>query len=93
MEARKLTAREVVDARKVKLGKREVAAILRSTGKIHAMKGTKLVSFDLKRDPPVEKELYEALLGPTGSLRAPAIRTGKTLIVGFNEDSWKKLLK
>jgi arsenate reductase-like glutaredoxin family protein len=57
------------------------------------MKGTKLVSFDLKRDPPVEKELYEALLGPTGSLRAPAIRTGKTLIVGFNEDTWKKLLK
>ena len=36
---------------------------------------------------------HKSLLGPTGSLRAPAIRMGKTLVVGFNEDEWKKLLK
>jgi len=27
-------------------------------------------------------------LGPTGNLRAPAIRTGKTLVVGFNADAF-----
>ena len=91
MESRGLTAREVVDARKEKLGKREVAAILRGSNKVHAMRGAKTVSFDLKRDPPMEKDLYEAVLGPQGTLRAPAVRSGKTLVVGFNEDVWKTL--
>ncbi len=87
-----MTAREVVDARKDKLGKREIAAILRGTNKIHAMKGKRVVEFDLKRDPPVEKDLYENLIGPTGSLRAPAVRSGKTLVVGFNEEHWQDVL-
>jgi hypothetical protein len=26
------------------------------------------------------------MLGPTGNLRAPCLRTGKTVIVGFNEE-------
>jgi hypothetical protein len=26
------------------------------------------------------------MLGPTGNLRAPTIRIGKTCLVGFNED-------
>ncbi len=26
------------------------------------------------------------MLGPTGNLRAPTIRRGKTVIVGFNEE-------
>ena len=27
-----------------------------------------------------------AMLGPTGNLRAPTLRVGKTIIVGFNEE-------
>jgi hypothetical protein len=26
------------------------------------------------------------MLGPTGNLRAPTLRAGKTVIVGFNEE-------
>ena len=33
----------------------------------------------------ITDEFVEAMLGPTGNLRAPTIRRGKTLIVGFNE--------
>jgi hypothetical protein len=32
------------------------------------------------------KAAVDAMLGPTGNLRAPTIRRGKTVIVGFNED-------
>ena len=92
LEERGMAAKEVVDARKVKLGKREIAAILRGTSKVYAMRGKKSVEFDLKRDPPVEKVLYENLIGPTGSLRAPSVRSGKVLVVGFNEDVWKQVL-
>jgi arsenate reductase-like glutaredoxin family protein len=88
---RGLAAREVVDARKVSLGKPQIAAMLRQTQKVVAAKGKASVDYDLKRDPPVEKVLYEVLLGPTGSLRAPSLRLGRTLVVGFNEERWKAL--
>lgn len=81
----------MVDARKVKLAKRDVVTILRGTNRILAMKGKKWVDWDLKRDPPVEKELYGMLMGPTGNLRAPSVRSGKTLVVGFLEEPWKSM--
>lgn len=92
MAARGLTAREVVDARKDPLAKRETVSILRGTNKVVAMKGKKVVTYDLKREPPVEKELLGNIMGPTGNLRAPALRLGKTLVVGFNEEAWSELL-
>ena len=89
---RGLKAKEVVDARKEKLGKPQIASILRGTTLVVATKGKATVDFDLKRDPPVEKVLYEHLIGPTGSLRAPSLRIGRTLVVGFNEERWQALL-
>jgi hypothetical protein len=47
-------------------------------------KGKKTVEFDLERDRPDDEELLSHLLGRSGKLRAPAVRTGSTLIVGFN---------
>ena len=29
------------------------------------------------------------MLGPTGNLRAPTIRSGKTVLVGFNEEAFE----
>jgi len=54
-------------------------------------KGKKVVRFDMKRDPPSESALLQAMLGPTGNLRAPTIRRGKTLLVGFNEDVYSEV--
>ena len=38
------------------------------------------------------KEVVEAMLGPTGNLRAPTIRRGKTVLVGFNEEVFEQIL-
>jgi hypothetical protein len=38
------------------------------------------------------KEVVDALLGPTGNLRAPTLRKGKTLLVGFNEEIYESVL-
>jgi hypothetical protein len=54
--------------------------------KVVVAKGKKVLTFDLKKDPPADKDLLAHLLGPTGSLRAPTLRKGKTLLVGFNEE-------
>lgn len=55
-------------------------------------KGQKVVAFDLKNDKPDDETLLAHMLGPTGNLRAPTIRKGKTLLVGFNEDVYADVL-
>jgi hypothetical protein len=40
----------------------------------------------MKKDAPTDDELAGALLGPTGNLRAPAIRRGKKLFIGFHDE-------
>jgi hypothetical protein len=32
------------------------------------------------------------MVGATGNLRAPCLRVGKTLVVGFNEDAYAGVL-
>jgi hypothetical protein len=46
----------------------------------------------MKVDPPDDGVLLTHLLGPTGNLRAPTIRVGKTVVVGFNEDVYREML-
>ncbi len=52
-------------------------------------KGKKVVTFDMIKARPSDSELLEVMLGPTGNLRAPAIRRGKTLLIGFNEETYR----
>jgi arsenate reductase-like glutaredoxin family protein len=32
------------------------------------------------------------LLGPSGNLRAPTVRKGKTLLIGFNDEAYQEVL-
>jgi arsenate reductase-like glutaredoxin family protein len=60
---------------------------------IYASKGNRVVHLDLKKDKPDAATLKGLLLGPTRNLRAPTLRKGRTLIVGFDEATYAKLLK
>jgi len=66
--------------------------LLQKVKEVYAAKGKRVVHFDLKKDKPSEDELAKVLLGPTGNLRAPTLRIGKTLLVGFDEDTYKAIL-
>ena len=83
---------ETVAANKVKLGGAEAMKLAKQVSKVVVAKGKKTVSFDMKKSPPGRQELLGAMLGPTGNLRAPTIRKGKTLVVGFNEEAYSALL-
>lgn len=52
-----------------------------------------MVTLDLKKVPLDDDTLVGYLLGPTGNLRAPTIKRGKTLYVGFSEDSYREMIK
>lgn len=47
-------------------------------------KGKKVSEF--KPGGKASADVVEAMLGPTGNLRAPCLKIGKTVIVGFNDD-------
>ena len=55
-------------------------------------KGKKIVTFDMKKSPPDDDTLAAHLLGPTGNLRAPTLRKGRTLLVGFSEEAYREVL-
>lgn len=43
----------------------------------------------MKKDAPDEATLLAHILGPSGNLRAPTLRKGKTLLIGFNEEAYR----
>ena len=51
-----------------------------------------MVTFSMTQNRPDEETLLAHLLGPTGRLRAPTLRKGKTLLVGFNEEVYANIL-
>ena len=55
-------------------------------------KGGGSVQLDLTRNRPVNEDLLALLLGRSGKLRAPAVRVGTTLIVGYNDGVLKRLI-
>jgi arsenate reductase-like glutaredoxin family protein len=49
-------------------------------------RGKKILSFDLRRQRHPDDELLQLLLGRSGKLRAPCLRSGKRLLVGYNQE-------
>jgi arsenate reductase-like glutaredoxin family protein len=82
-----------VDARKAPIRGREALGVIEEVDEIYAVKGKKVIHLDLRTARPDEQALLEVLLGPTGNLRAPALRRGRTLIVGFDEPTYERLLR
>jgi len=80
-----------VIANKIKLGKKDALAEAKRARHVYVGRGKKLVHFDLKKEPPSDAELLKHILGPTGNLRAPTIRVGQTMLVGFNEEAYAKV--
>ena len=60
--------------------------LLEGVARLHVAKGSKVIHFDLARDRPSDADLLGILLGRSGKLRAPTIRRGSTLLVGYNSE-------
>jgi hypothetical protein len=82
----------VVDATKERRGRDEALKLAKSAGRVVTAKGKKIVVFDMKKTPPDDDTLAAHLLGPTGNLKAPTLRIGETLLVGFGEEAYRQEL-
>ena len=79
---------EIVPASR-KLGKKDAAALAKAASKLYVAKGKKVEEW--KPAGKADAAAVAAMLGPTGNLRAPCLRVGKTVIVGFNEDLYEAI--
>ena len=81
---------EVVDAKKVKKGRDEALALARAVETVVVARGKKVLTFDMK-SPPADDDLVAAMLGPTGNLKAPTLRLGRLLLVGYGEEAYRQV--
>jgi arsenate reductase-like glutaredoxin family protein len=66
--------------------------LLQGIDEMLVAKGQKIDRFDLRQGRPGDDELLALLLGRSGKLRAPTIRAGKRLLVGYNQEMVATLL-
>ena len=80
-----------MNAKKSPLKGADALALVDQVNELYAAKGKNVVHVNLKTDRPDDAELKKLLLGPTGNLRAPTLRKGKTLVVGFDEKTYQRV--
>jgi hypothetical protein len=71
------------------LGALQALETAKEVDRIIVSRGKSTVTFDMQKSPPGQETLLAHLLGPTGNLRAPTLRRGKTLLVGFSAESYR----
>jgi len=81
-----------VDAKKQSIKGDQALGVLAGVDQLYAAKGRRVVHVDLRKGKPDRAALLALLLGPTGNLRAPTLRKGRTLLVGFDEPTYKQVL-
>ena len=72
-----------------KLQKGDARDLLKSASRLIVAKGKKVDEFSVGARLPAGA--VDAMLGPTGNLRAPTARKGKTVVVGFNEEAYGRV--
>lgn len=67
-------------------------ALLEGVTDLYVARGRKVLHVDITAERPPDHELVGLLLGRSGKLRAPAMRTGTTFVVGYNPEILEKTL-
>ena len=70
---------------------KDALALVKQVNEIYAAKGKKVIHLNMKKDQPDDAALCKIMLGPTGNLRAPTLRKGKTLVIGFDEETYRRV--
>lgn len=78
-----------MDARKETIGEDAALALINSFKKIVVGRGKKILEFKVEQNNI--DEIMKISLGRTGNLRSPAVLTGDTLYVGFNDSIYKDI--
>lgn len=67
--------------------------MLGDVDEIYSVKGKRMTYVDLRKEKPNDETLSTLLLGATGNLRAPTLRAGRTLLVGFDQTTYERIFR
>ena len=87
-----LEIKTVVDVDKVRFSGSRLIALAREAERLLSAAEGGVTELDLRRSPPSDEELQRLLMGAEGGLRVPAVRIGRTLLVGFDEAMYRTAL-
>jgi hypothetical protein len=90
-DEKKITIDEAVEARKMKIADEDAWNLLAAADRIVVGRGKKMVVLDPKKD--AKEEILKNCLGRTGNLRAPTLKIGNLLVVGFNDAMYEEYIK
>ena len=89
MDACGITPKESAPASR-KLGADDARALAAAAATVVVVKGKQVQTFKPGEKPA--DDVIDAMLGPTGNLRAPTFVSGRTVVVGFNEATYLEVL-
>ena len=76
----------------MRLGLKDALEMLKGADLLIAARGKKVERIDLAAGKPDKATVERLMLGPTGNLRAPTLLVGRTILVGFDEETYRKVL-
>ena len=88
--ARNKVAHAFTDVRKAPVSPEETVALVRRHARALAKRGAALVEIDPAT--ATDAEIHKHFLGREGSLRAPTVSVGDTLVAGWDEATLRKLV-
>lgn len=88
--AHDVVAKETLSANQARLGPDAAMELAQTVTKIVAARGKSVV--ELKTKDCDAETLKKYLVGPTGNLRSPVVRKGKTLYVGFHAEAFESMV-
>ena len=91
LEAAKIEPKQRADAKKDPIQAQDALDVLKGCSELHATKGRAVIHVKLGKSAPDATVLRSLLVGPTGKLRAPTLRSGTRLVVGFDTAMYETL--
>ena len=85
-----MTIKNIVDARKERFDAAAAWEMIQNTPVLVTAKGKKVETWNPALDD--KEKILKQVMGPSGNLRAPALRTKDSFVIGFNADfydSWR----
>lgn len=67
-------------------GEEAILGVLEGVSDLYVTRGRRVLHFDLSQERPSRDELLALMMGRSGKLRSPAIRTGSRLLVGYSPE-------
>lgn len=88
---KEIVTTEQVNAKQTTLADEKALELLADCDELIATKGTRVIRLNLKKERPEDSELMALMIGPSGKLRAPTLKVGRKLLIGFDAAAYAEV--